>query len=276
MKNNQAISVLSLLALATLMMIIRGINQPLTANQYVTNTYMYILLEIIIVGGVWLSMDSNQSTVDSNPWQVDSVYSSGWNIMGLIVLTFASLCAVIAIPSERIVIQHVALLSFVLLIGAISYVSYRRSVANNTIRSILMSLIALVATLSYIAMTQPLDTFDNWIRPMTMMLGLIFVQTFDYLVLFDGTGDFITRNKIYSWIGMGLFSGFLLYDTQHLIKQAKRIAEICRLEHLVKSISQTAGIHHIEPSSCTNYPVQSLNIFLDIANLFSDMSAVSQ
>ena len=129
---------------------------------------------------------------------------------------------------------------------------------NGTLASTFLSLILIVGILSYLAYNSPLDTFDSWLKPMLIILcGLIFVQLIDLLFFVKGAqaNSFIQRYRIYSWIGLLLFSGFLVYDTQHLIKKAHYITSVCSSKN---------------QSICADYPKESLNIFLDIYSDYDD------
>lgn len=245
--------VLALLALVVIYIIVNGVSSELTAKQYIFNTYMYILLGIILVGTSWAVIDENMSDVFFG--------MTAWQLVGLTVLTFLSLFTVMFTSNNDMLLKHTAWLSFMICIGVLSYAMYKENQLNDNVQTVFISLIALVVVLSWIAYSQPLGTFDSWFGPMfTILFALIVVQLFDFMFFFNQTGAFITRFRIYSWIGLLLFSGFLLYDTQKLTRDAIYISNECISKNQMQ---------------CADYPSESLNIFLDILNLFSSMSNVS-
>jgi FtsH-binding integral membrane protein len=236
-------------------MIVLNRNKMLTVNQYIYNTYMYILLGIMIMGLAWKYIDNNQS-IASN------MLLNGWYMIGSIIVTFISLFVVIGTTNNNMVLKHIAWLICAISFGLTTYFTYKINRMNGTLASTFLSLILIVGILSYLAYNSPLDTFDSWLKPMLIILcGLIFVQLIDLLFFVKGAqaNSFIQRYRIYSWIGLLLFSGFLVYDTQHLIKKAHYITNVCSSKN---------------QSICADYPKESLNIFLDIINLFNSQSHI--
>lgn len=243
---------LALFALIVICIIVYGVNETLTINIYMFNTYMYILLGIIIVAATWFFTDE----------YTDEKFfgMTGWHLISLFVITFVALIVVTA--AHNPIITHIAWLLFMICVGLLSYISYKQSQLNDTLLIIFLSLITLVGILSWFAYTQPLNAFDSWFNPMiAILIGLIIVQLIDYFFFYNkNKGGFMTRFRIYSWIALVLFSGFLLYDTQNLRKNAIIATQYCPLQ---------------KQSQCINYPSASLNIFIDILNLFTSISNVS-
>lgn len=244
---------LALLGLIVIGIIVNNLQKPLTPNLYVFNTYMYILLAIIIIATTWTIGDTQVSGHNLFDFE-------GYQILGVFILSLLFLFGTIL--STNRTITHCAWFLFVVTIGMMTYVYYRTQAKSDILR-VFISLLVLIGILSWISYTKPLDTFDNWFNPMMLILvGLIIVQTIDLIFFYDhGTQEnFLTRFRIYSWIGLILFSGFLLYDTQKLIKNSEIVAIVCT---------------NREQSQCANYPVESLSLFLDITNLFTSMSNLS-
>src|SRR5438105_14036750 len=78
---------LALVALIVIGIIVHGLYEPLTANRYVLNTYMYILLAIIIVATTWTITDDLS---DNYVFELN-----GYHYIGLLILTFLSFSLVI-------------------------------------------------------------------------------------------------------------------------------------------------------------------------------------
>jgi FtsH-binding integral membrane protein len=129
-------------------------------------------------------------------------------------------------------------------------------------RTVLIELVSIIAVLSYLAYNSPLGVFQSWINPMMYVLSTLIVVELLELIFGDYRSDgFITRTKIYSWIGLLLFSGFLIYDTQKIIIDGNKIVDLC-----------DSGDQMI----CSDYPAASLGIFLDIVNLFNNLSMINR
>jgi FtsH-binding integral membrane protein len=85
---------------------------------------------------------------------------------------------------------------------------------------------------------------------------LIVFELLDIIFFYQTTG---TRTKLYSMISIALFMGFVLYDTQLLQTRAVEVIKQCG-----------------QKVSCANYPVESLNLFLDTLNLFLNVSQLNK
>jgi FtsH-binding integral membrane protein len=228
---------LPLFALMVIYIISNNYTHELTPQLYIANTYLYILLAIIIVAASW-------KILDDSPVNATRIFSSGWNLVGLTVLTFVSLFCTLLSSPENVAIKHTSWFIFVLTMGIMSYLNYAKGNINGNIGHIFVGLIVLVGTLTWFAYTKPLNYVDSG--------G-------DSLLLFhDNSEVFFSRFRIYSWVALGLFSCLLLYDTNRVRKHAVEKVIECRGKHL----------------GCVDYPVESLDIFLDIANLFTNMSNV--
>lgn len=243
---------LALMALFVIYFIANNTEEILTEQIYLLNTYLYILLAIIIVVTSW-------NILDDNPTFVEHMYSS-WNCIGLIILSFAALFFTVLIPTENVVAKHAAWTLFVTTIGMLLYVSYLQSKSSGNLMHVGIILIILVAILTWTAYVKPIDYFDSYGKPLLMMLlGLIIIELGD-MIFFGGTDAFFTRFRVYSWVAIVIFSGLLLYDTQKI------------REHAIIFTTECAGKRQLE---CVDYCTESLTIFLDIANLFSSINNVS-
>jgi len=154
-------------------------------------------------------------------------------LLGIIMIKFFK---------ENIIVTH---LLWLLIIGGMAIIVFPYSNVFN--KSIVVTLI-LMLILTYIAYSYPLNTFTSWILPLSIALfGLIIFEIIN--LLFGG------NSKIYSIIAIFIFMGFVLYDTQNLINNFN----VCTMKNNGSS-------------NCADYPNQSLGIFLDIINLFTNIS----
>jgi FtsH-binding integral membrane protein len=246
----------ALLALIVIGLISNNHTKILTEHLYVLNTYLYVLLSIIIVATTW-------GVLDNNSCIYEHIFTSNWHIFGLVILTFVFLICTLLMPTENVVAKHAAWATFIVTIGVMSYITYKDSFESGNLNRVSMTLIILLGIMSWLAYSKPLDYFDSWQDPLMFVLcGLIIVELTDLSLQVWQGGDvsnFVSRFRIYSWIAIILFSGFLIYDTQQIRKNAIKYVEIC-------SGQDQAG--------CVDYCNGSLGIFLDVLNLFTNLNNV--
>src|SRR5207237_340379 len=78
----------------------------------------------------------------------------------------------------------------------------------------------IIIVLSIIAYMYPPNIFDSWSPYLFVtLIGLVVVELLD--IIFSNGNSM--RNKIYGWITVILFSGYMLYDTNILRQNAKII-----------------------------------------------------
>jgi FtsH-binding integral membrane protein len=249
---NYAVWVLSLFALAVIYIIALTYSQKVTPQIYITNTYLYVLLAIIIASFSW-------TILDANPSIVNNIFSSTWSFVALIVLTFVFLFFIFETSPNNFLSKHLSWFVFVLLLGILSYTFYIKNTSNNNMGYVVVILITIVSLLTWFAYTKPLDYFDSWGYHLLIILGtLIIIEFGDFLLFYDNSEDFLTRFRFYNWIGIILFSGLLLYDTQMIRKDAIVYTDVCNKNQ----------------KECVDYPYpnESLNILLDILNLFASIT----
>lgn len=248
--NQKLVLFLTLFGIIVIYFIVTGISQELNEKQYILNTYLYILLGLILVVLTWAFIDETN---------IETFMNTSCKFFGLIILTFVSLFATISISQDHKILKNLAWTTFVLCMGLMSYVFYKKGIEDNTIHTTLLEILLVMAVLSYIAYSQPLDTFTSWSKPLSSVLCiLIIVESLD--LLFTTNPIYNVRNKIYSWIAVILFSGFVLYDSQKIILNGKIITELCPTK---------------SQSDCADYPSSSLGLFLDILNLFTNISNIN-
>lgn len=213
-------------------------NNKFTCSKYILNTYLYILLSFIFITLLVLMLDYYKINLKFN-W----VYIIGIFLMSLAVLMFT-----LNTNPKNVLLKHLLWLTFIMLMGLIFYPSYKIHSSKNLI-SALITTISLVIILSIIAFVKP-----EWISlnlgPVLFILlvaGIILELTSIYLGGHRDRKSYIYKGFMYFFIV--LFSLYILYDTKLLQIRAK---------------------------ACVNpdYINESLNLFLDIANIFVRMLAL--
>lgn len=237
--------------LIVICLIANNYEKILTEEIYVLNTYLYILLAIIIVVSSW-------SILDKYPTTVDRLFLSPWNFTGIIIISFVALFCAMLIPTQNVTTKHVAWVTFVTTIGLMTYVTYLQSIETGNLEHVGIVLVILVGILSWISYSKPLGFFDSYAKPLlTMLTTLIIIELGDLLLFSGNTEAFLTRSRVYSWIAIVTFSGLLIYDMQKIRKNAITVVEECRGKKQL---------------GCVDYCKESLSVFLGITNLFNGLS----
>ena len=154
-------------------------------------------------------------------------------------------------------VQYTGYVVFMMSFGIMLHPYVSKLKYNGKGVNIFLSLITIIGILALIAYKLP-NMFIGWGSYLTLgLLSLLIIEAID-LITGSSTG-LLNRSKIYGWIGIGLFSGFILYDSQRLVEQAK-------IGEFVSKYLKTNDV---------NYPALSLSIYLDIINLFSSLTNAS-
>lgn len=248
--DNKISLILALLCLGIIYLIVTGVNSSLDARQYVINVYMYILLAIVMVGLTWAGLD----------YYDENFYNNSMKHIALVVVFFVSFITIALSPTNYYLLNHVAWGLFVVSTGFMTYLTYKNNVAGGNMTSVLLSLLAIIASMSYIAYSQPLDSFKSWEKPLSYSLcALITVEILDLIFIHSSTEDLTRRVKIYSWIGLIIFSLLMITGTQRIIKNADEATSRCLSKPQYE---------------CVDYPKDSLQTILNIANLFNMASGI--
>jgi FtsH-binding integral membrane protein len=242
------IILLTAIGILTLYKIYINSNKYISSNLILENVYLHILLGLILSGLTALSIDNCTS--------INNKINNYKIIIGTFILSLLSLFIIFSAGNNK-GLQYGGFIVFMLSIGILLHPYITLLKYNGKGTSIFLSLICMIGFLSLIAYKLP-NLFLGWGAYLIIgLLSLIVIEVFD-LIIGNSTGR-INRNKIYGWIGILLFSGFILYDSQRLLEQAKA-------GEMISTYYKTNNI---------NYPALSLSIYLDIINLFSSLTNVN-
>lgn len=245
--------ILGLFSLGVIYLIASDMKKELTESKYVLNTYMYILLGILLSSLTWEVMDNHVDT---------KTFFTPFRFFGLFVLSLISLYMVVLTSKDMYIIKNIAWFVFVVSMGIMSYVTYKNNISSGTMQNVLIEFIGIIAVLSYIAYSMPIETFKSIHTPLIYtLLVLIIIEFFDFFIHTHTETSFMTMSRVYGWITVILFSGFVLYDTQKILRDAKI--------HIINCDSK----NQLE---CVDYPASSLGMFLDLINLFSGLSMIKK
>ncbi|XP_043681187.1 growth hormone-inducible transmembrane protein-like [Vespula pensylvanica] len=109
----------------------------------------------------------------------------------------------------------------------------------------------IIGGLSTVAMCAPSDKFLKMAGPLSIGLGVVFVSSLGTLFLPPTTALGASLYSLSIYGGLILFSMFLLYDTQHIIKNA-----------------QVHPVHHDESIRPYDPIKNAISIYLDTLNIF--------
>lgn len=252
---NKTSWILAIIGLIVILLIRYGISIPITVKQYVVNTYMYILLAMVLCSAELFALEKYDE-------KYFEFYDNALKYVSIIILTFVSMFTVLLVSKDKQLLKHIAWTLFVLCIGFLAYPAFKELRENNQINTILTTLIIVIIGFSWIAYNRPIGTFESWGSILfSLLAGLLIYESVDAIFFRNKTNElsFNRRTKIYSWIAIALFTAYLMHDTQKL--------NINAIE-AIKSIND--GVPYV-----ADYPAESLGIFLDITNLFVNTTNIA-
>ena len=218
-----------------------------TCQKYILNTYLYLLLSVLLVTLEVLLFEYNDV-------KVIDIYGhlTGWipviltfvAIIGLLVIT-------LMIDPKNVLLKHIAYFTFILASGLLVYPSYTIAKNNNVILQVLFSLVGILVFFSAVAFAKPEWISLSWGPVLLFLLiGAIIALIVSYIV-----GRKNKRNRVpkpLSYFIIGLFILFVLYDTK-----------------LIQVHAKTCSV------KTADYINESLGVFIDALNLFQQLVNVN-
>lgn len=220
--------------------------KPLTTQNYVSNTYIYIILAMTIASLVNLIMDK---------YQLLSIEKNYIQYILIFVFSIIMLFAIFFTDKQYIGLRHVYWLLYVISMGAIMYPLYETASTDILWKSFITVIIILIG-LTIISSKYPPSAFNSWFAYLMIgLMGLIIFQLFDLIMVKHENRK---TEKIFAIISVIIFCGFILYDTKKIHQNAETAVNNCKdlTKHLL----------------CADYPQESLGLFLDLLNLFSSFT----
>lgn len=229
-------------------------NGTFTCDKYILNTYLYLILAIIFVALFVQTMTSYNVTILSD---LIGKYRFAY-IFILFIGLIISILGISLVDPKNIYKKHLFWLLFVTLSAMLFqpiHMMYVKAGLQSAIINALVITFILVSVLTAIAFLKPDFIKPSW-GPILFfaLLGAILVEIVALL-----TGSY--NNRLMNYIVIFIFIGYLLYDTKFMRVRAKKCLEDCeyysfnRFDH---------GAKCVKP----DYIRESINIFLDIYNLF--------
>ena len=217
-----------------------------TCNRYILNTYLYILLALVIISLQNITMERQDVPVES----IFGVFRGWAGLILLLVISIGLLMFLMSINPQRVILKHIVWLVFVLFLGVLAYPTYLQTIQENTVIVTLLTTICILVGFSVLAFIKPEWISLSWGPVLAfILLGAIIGELCYYF--FSKDKKVTGRSKAMSYFFIGLFVLFILYDTKKIQVNAKN----CK-------------------TSSVDYINESLGIILDALNLFQNMADV--
>lgn len=200
-----------------------------TCSKYILSTYLYIILSFVIITQIILMLDI---------FKYRPNYSKT-NFIVVFLLSLLFLIATLYINPNKIYLKHILWLLLMITYAVLFFPLYKFKSGRNMVSSMITTSLLLVV-LSIIAFLKP-ELISLRLGPILfiLLLGGIFFQLFTYFQKDKTT----TLYKGLNYFFIILFMVYILYDTKMLQLRANK---------------------------CKNpdYINESMNLFLDISNIF--------
>lgn len=217
------------------------INNSITINplsfkcdNYLFNTYLYLILAVAII----------LATIDTMSY--NKVFFNGWARFVIAVFSIILIVIISNISAKHFLTKHLLFIIFIALMASMLYPLYihNKILFNQTALTTLI----LLVILSFIAMFFPQYIGNNWITYLTIaLIGLIIARIVEMgFSWYNKKESKNVYSRIISYISILVFIMFVLYDTKKVQEHAKLCIE-------------------------ADYINESLNLFLDGINLFSNI-----
>lgn len=200
----------------------------LKQNTYIKNTYLYVCIALVILALSVYYLDTKKTEENTNQ---------------MIVFIFGLLCIISIYSIENKLINHIFWVLFIVSMGYMLYPLYKEYKKTGIFYTTLITTALITLVISFYALKTN-KNFSGWGK--YLFFGLLAFILFQIVDLFFNKNVSVERNKMYGYIGVILFSMFLLYDTNRL---------------------KLVALYDKNPM----YTRTSLSLFLDIINLFTSL-----
>jgi FtsH-binding integral membrane protein len=217
-----------------------------TCHRYILNTYLYILMALVIICLEVLSFDLYKIDLHRHLGGVLS-------FVILLVVVLGVLWITMFINPRNVLLKHASWFLFTLIMGYLAYPAYLKSKDNNTLMSVLLSLVSILVVFSLVVFINPDFVSFKWGPILFFILVGVIITHIVFLLTLKKRNKKQNTNYVkgVSYFIIVLFIFFIMYDTKKIIVAAKH----CK-ESTVDYINQSLGI-----------VIDALNIFQSLANI---------
>ena len=145
-----------------------------TCKKYIMNTYLYILLTLVLM--VLLNLSLERERIHPNIFfgQMNGILGL---VLGLVVV-IGVLIVLMMINPKRVLLKHAVWLLFTCLLGVLAYPTYIMTKANNTVLKTLFGTIGILILFSVIAFWKPELINLSWISGLLFALVAVIIYEF--------------------------------------------------------------------------------------------------
>ena len=218
-----------------------------TCSKYILNTYLYVFLSILFTLLFVSTFMRNKLDLVPNLTRFFGIF-----FLSLAVLFFT----IQTNPNNTgaVIIKHILWLAFILCLALLFYPVYTLHSNTNIMITSALTTLFLVLILSFVAFKRPDLISLSWGPVLfTILLTVIIFEVVTMLLFpkirLNRNG---TLNKVMAYIVIILFMFYILYDTKMMTIRAKKC------------------------NNNADYINESLNLFLDIFNIFARMLSLSR
>lgn len=216
-----------------------------TCNNYILNTYVYIILSILLLFLTIFKLTDNNI-------QIADIFG-GINSIIITITTFILIFALIILSPKMFLLKHFVWILWLILMGIFIYPLYLKN--KGLFYQVGFLTISIVAILSIISFTFPHIITNSWWLPLFISLIVICISTIIESIL--RRYRYITNNsynKILSYLIIFLFSFWVMYDTKQIITNSKKCGT----------------------TLVPDYINESMNIVLDMVNIFTSIHNIKE
>ncbi|CAI2731278.1 unnamed protein product [Schistosoma spindalis] len=243
----------------------RSVAWPDYVKQRIRATYGYLLASATIAAGSTIALFQS-------PTMCRLMLSGGWLApIGMAVLSIATgvICQSLTYPQSGLSVKHLAWVAYSVSLGGILMPICL--VGGPILIQAALYTGGIVGSLSLVALTAPSDRFINWGGPLAIGLGVVFVSSIGSMFLspVSRLGSGLASISLYG--GLLLFSGFLLYDTQHVIRRAESHPPPNFYSPILptnKGFQNPGALRPFDPIN------NSIRILLDAVNIFVRIAVI--
>lgn len=216
-----------------------------SCNNYILNTYIYIILSILIMFTTLFTLDARNVT----PADIfNSAYASI-----LLILSIVLIIGVMVISPKRFFSKHFVWVLWLAVMGTLLFPMFYKNPIMFYKTGI--ATISIVVALSALAYAFPQFITESWYLPLFIgLIGVLFLSIGDIVLSHLGYIDSGKYNKIISYIIILLFSFWVMYDTKKIVSNSKK-----------------CGI-----TLAPDYISESVDLVLDMLNIFTNLQNIRQ
>ncbi|CAH8577874.1 unnamed protein product [Schistosoma turkestanicum] len=238
---------------------------PDYVNQRIRATYGYLVASAIIAAGSAVAFFQS-------PTMCRLMLSGGWLApIGMVALSMTTgvICQSITYPPSGLNAKHLVWIAHSVALGSM-LMPICLAGGTNFIQAAMYTG-GIVGSMSLVGMTAPSDRFINWGNPLAIGLGIAVVSLIGSIFLspVNRFGSGLASIDLYGCLL--LFSGYLLHDTQHMIRRAKSHPPP---NFHSPGLPNNSGFQKSEGSKPFDPINDSIRILLNAVNIFNRMATM--